>query len=66
MKKVAFCLMCVLTVFISCDDDDDDEHHHHHDSNNFSFRSEPQQQGGNKVCLSSEGIEPVSSKAQRL
>ena len=66
MKKVAFGLMCVLSVFISCGDEDDD-HHHHHDSNDFSFRSElKQQQEGSKVCLSSESVQPISSEPRQL
>ncbi len=52
ITKGVFCMMCVLSVFISCDDDDDD---HHHDPN-WAYRSiwREEQHKEYEVCLSSE------------
>ncbi len=61
-RGVFVCIMCVLSVYFSCDSDDDDDHHHH-DSN--EFHSSLRQQERHKeyeVRLSSE-ISPVFNDA---
>ncbi len=62
ITKGVFCIMCVLSVFISCDDDEDDEHHHHDPNLSYSLLWQDVQHKEHEVRFSSE-ILPVFNDA---
>ncbi len=57
-----FCIMCVLSVFISCDNDEDDDHHHHDPNLSYSSLWQDVRHKEYEVRISSE-ILPVFNDA---